>query len=170
MNPSNALTKSDLVGTGGQTVNDPIAQLKADHREVEALLKSLANSKPGVRRRSTVAKVERELQRHMRVEERLVYPLIPRILGEEVAEEAETEHGLARNGLAELKKLQDAPGFGGSVAMLTAGIKHHVKEEEHEVFPKLKANLDRTELSELGAAILKERSGRPAAGRRAKKG
>ena len=43
---------------------------------------------------------------------------------------------------------------------MTAGIKHHVKEEEHEVFPKLKANLDRTELSELGAAVLKERSGR----------
>ena len=42
--------------------------------------------------------------------------------------------------------------------MLTAGIKHHVKEEEHEVFPKLKANLDRTQLSELGEAVLKERS------------
>ncbi len=96
----------------------------------------------------------------MRIEERLVYPLVPKVLGDEAAEEAEIEHGLARKGLAELKKLQDAPGFGASVAMLTAGIKHHVKEEEHEVFPKLKANLDRTELSELGAAVLKERSGR----------
>ncbi len=141
-------------------MNDPIAQLKADHREVEALLKALANCKPGARRRSTVAKVERELQRHMRIEERLVYPLIPQVLSEEAAEEAETEHGLARSGLAELKKLQDAPGFGASVDMLTAGIKHHVKEEEHEVFPKLKANLDRTQLAELGEAVLKERSDR----------
>jgi hemerythrin superfamily protein len=140
-------------------MNDPIAQLKADHREVEALLKTLANSKqPGVRRRSTVEKVERKLALHMRIEERLIYPLIPSVLGEEAAEEASIEHGLARNGLAELKRLQDEPGFGASVDMLTAGIKHHVKEEEHEVFPKLKANLDRTQLSELGEAVFKERS------------
>jgi hemerythrin superfamily protein len=149
-------------------MNDPIAQLKADHREVETLLKTLANSKqPGVRRRSTVEKVERKLALHMRIEERLIYPLIPSVLGEEAAEEANIEHGLARTGLAELKRLQDAPGFGASVDMLTAGIKHHVKEEEHEIFPKLKANLNRTQLSELGESVLKERSGR--SGRSAKK-
>jgi hemerythrin superfamily protein len=142
-------------------MNDPIAQLKADHREMETLLKTLADSKqPGVRRRNTVEKVERKLALHMRIEERLIYPLIPSVLGEEAAEEANIEHGLARNGLAELKRLQDAPGFGASVDMLTAGIKHHVKEEEQEVFPKLKANLDRTQLAELGEAVLKERSGR----------
>jgi iron-sulfur cluster repair protein YtfE (RIC family) len=151
-------------------MNDPIVQLKADHREVEGLLKSLAKSKPGARRRSNVEKVERKLELHMRIEERLVYPLIPPLLGDEAAEEADTEHDLARSGLAELKKLQDAPGFGAAVDMLIAGIKHHVKEEEHEVFPKLKANLDRTELSELGAAVLKERSGRSAGARTAKKG
>lgn len=151
-------------------MNDPVVQLKEDHREVESLLKTLANSKPGARRRAAVDKVERKLDLHMRIEERLVYPLIPRVLGEEAAEEAETEHGLSRKGLAELKKLQDAPGFGASVDMLTAGIKHHVKEEEHEVFPKLKANLDRTELSELGAAVLKERSGRSSRRKPPKKG
>jgi hemerythrin superfamily protein len=145
-------------------MNDPIAQLKADHREVETLLKTLANSKqPGVRRRSTVEKVERKLELHMRIEEHLIYPLIPSVLGEEAAEEASIEHDLARNGLAELKRLQDEPGFGASVDMLTAGIKHHVKEEEHEVFPKLKANLDRTQLSELGEAVRKERSSRSGA-------
>jgi hemerythrin superfamily protein len=149
-------------------MNDPIAQLKVDHREVETLLKTLADSNPGPRRRSNVEKVERKLELHMRIEERLIYPLIPSVLGEEAAEEANIEHGLARNGLSELKRLQDEPGFGASVDMLTAGIKHHVKEEEHEVFPKLKANLDRTQLAELGEAVLKERSSR-AGGKRAKK-
>lgn len=149
-------------------MNDPIAQLKVDHREVETLLKTLANSNPGPRRRSNVEKVEHKLKLHMRIEERLIYPLTASVLGEEAAEEAGIEHGLARNGLSELKRLQDEPGFGASVDMLTAGIKHHVKEEEHEVFPKLKANLDRTQLAELGEAVLKERSGRTG-GKRAKK-
>jgi hemerythrin-like domain-containing protein len=56
--------------------------------------------------------------------------------------------------LASVEKLVDEPGFGAAVAMLTAGIKHHVKEEETEVFPKLKSKLDRAELAELGDAII----------------
>jgi hypothetical protein len=38
--------------------------------------------------------------------------------------------------------------------MLTAGIKHHVKEEEHEMSPELKRNLDREELAEIGDRVL----------------
>jgi hypothetical protein len=30
------------------------------------------------------------------------------------------------------------PGFGAAVAMLQAGIDHHVEEEENEAFPKLR--------------------------------
>ena len=38
--------------------------------------------------------------------------------------------------------------------MVTAGIKHHVKEEETEIFPKLKSKLSRDELRELGDAVV----------------
>ena len=34
--------------------------------------------------------------------------------------------------------------------MVTAGIRHHVKEEETELFPKLKQQLDRDTLRALG--------------------
>ena len=37
--------------------------------------------------------------------------------------------------------------------MLTAGIRHHVKEEEQEVFPELKRKMDREELRELGDKV-----------------
>ena len=37
--------------------------------------------------------------------------------------------------------------------MLTAGIKHHVKEEEQEMFPALKRKLDRDELVALGDTV-----------------
>jgi hypothetical protein len=74
-------------------------------------------------------------------------------VGEEDAKEADIEHGLARDGLDKLQQLVDEPGFGAAVAMLTAGIKHHVKEEEHEMFPDLKKKLDRSDLLALGDEV-----------------
>jgi hemerythrin-like domain-containing protein len=134
-------------------MNDPIAILKRDHREVAAMLKELDSSKPGVKRRKTTDQLVTSLTKHMKIEEGLVYPLIAERVGAEEEHEAEIEHGLARDGLSKLTELVDEPGFGAAVAMVTAGIKHHVKEEETEVFPKLKVHLDRDELVELGNAV-----------------
>ena len=132
---------------------DPIVLLKKDHREAEAMLKSLAASSPGARRRSTLKKLDGALRLHMAIEERDVYPLVAELLGEKDAQEADVEHGLARDGLDKLQELVDEPGFGAAVAMLTAGIKHHVKEEEHEMFPDLKKKLDRPDLLALGDEV-----------------
>jgi hemerythrin-like domain-containing protein len=140
-------------------MNDPIAMLKRDHREVSEMLKSLAESKPGARRRRTTEKVVASLQLHMAIEEELVYPLVRERIGEEEAQEAETEHRLARDGLEHLTKLVDEPGFGAAVAMVTAGIKHHVKEEETEVFPELKRSMDRDELARLGDEVAGRKRG-----------
>jgi hemerythrin-like domain-containing protein len=135
-------------------MNDPIALLKADHREAAAMLKTLGESKrPGDKRRRTTAKLVAALQLHLQIEESLVYPLVAQRVGKKEEQEAEIEHSLAREGLAKLSELVDEPGFGAAVAMLTAGIKHHVKEEETEVFPKLKSKLDRAELAKLGDAV-----------------
>jgi len=135
-------------------MTDPIALLKKDHREAEAMLKSLADSKPGARRQATLKKLTAALTLHMRIEEDEVYPFVAKQIGEEDAEEANIEHALARDGLAKLHELVSEPGFGAAVAMLTAGIKHHVKEEEHEMFPELKRNLDREELADIGDRVL----------------
>jgi hemerythrin-like domain-containing protein len=124
--------------------------LKQDHREAAAMLKILADSKPGARRRSTVAKLDAALNLHMEIEEKLVYPLVSKLVGKDDAKEAGIEHGLMREMLADTSRLVDEPGFGAAVAMLTAGIRHHVKEEETEVFPELKRKLDRDTLAELG--------------------
>ena len=43
--------------------------------------------------------------------------------------------------MAKLHELVGQPGFGAAVAMLKAGIAHHVEEEETEVFPKLREAL-----------------------------
>ena len=134
-------------------MNDPVALLKRDHREAAAMLKILADSKPGARRRSTVKKLVGALTLHMEIEESRVYPLVAQLVGREEQQEAEIEHGLARDGLVKLQELVDEPGFGAGVAMLTAGIRHHVKEEEQEIFPELKKKLDREQLRDLGDVV-----------------
>ena len=94
----------------------------------------------------------------MEIEERVIYPVVQRVVGKEEAEEAGVEHGLAREGLSDLQRLVDEPGFGAAVAMLTAGIRHHVKEEEQEVFPELKRKIDREELRQLGDEVAAAKS------------
>jgi hemerythrin superfamily protein len=135
-------------------VNDPIALLKADHREAAALLKQLADSKPGAARRKATDKLTKALALHMEIEEKLVYPLVAERVGEDEEKEAETEHGLARVGVAKMNELVDQGGFGAAVAMVTAGIRHHVKEEETEIFPELKSKLERDELAKLGDEVV----------------
>ena len=151
-------------------MNDPVAMLKREHREVEEMLTKLQDSNPGARRRSTVEKVAAALTLHMQMEEEVVYPVVKRVVGAEEEEEAEIEHRLAREALAHLQEMVDEPGFGAVVDMLKAGIKHHVKEEEKEVFPKLKKGLDRAELAEMGDQLMAMKSSgtrrrRPAAAR-----
>jgi hemerythrin-like domain-containing protein len=143
-------------------MNDPIAILKRDHREAAAMLKELADSKPGAKRRKTTEKLVAALTKHMTIEEQLVYPLVTKLIGKEDEKEAEIEHGLARDGLVKMTELVDEPGYGAAVAMVTAGIRHHVKEEETEMFPELKGKLDRDELAELGDAVAKKKKSRAA--------
>jgi hemerythrin-like domain-containing protein len=119
-------------------MNDPIAILKRDHREAAAMLTRLAASKPSAARRKATDKLVAALTLHMAIEEDLVYPLVAARVGDEEEHEAEIEHGLARDGLSKMTELVDEPGYGAVVAMVTAGIKHHVREEETQVFPNLK--------------------------------
>ncbi len=128
--------------------------LKADHRDVKRLLTALAESEEGPEREFMAAEVKTALAVHMELEERLVYPLVEREVGEEDADEANIEHGLARDGLATMMSMVDKPGFGAAVEMVKGGIEHHVHEEESELLPELKEKLDREQWLALGDAIV----------------
>ena len=117
---------------------DVFTVLRSDHRHVEELLSRLEESDKGAERDALVRELTEALTVHMQFEEQRLYPMLAPLDGEG-AEEAGIEHGLARDGLAKLAELSAAPGFGAAVEMLTGGIDHHVKEEETEVFPKLRA-------------------------------
>jgi iron-sulfur cluster repair protein YtfE (RIC family) len=117
---------------------DVLDHLTEEHRTAERLLAQLKDSEPGDERKRLLAALSDALTVHMEIEEDQLYPLVEEHIGVEKAEGAETEHDLARDGLEKLAELVDRPGFGAAVAMLTAGIDHHVTEEEGELFPALR--------------------------------
>lgn len=115
-------------------------ELEAQHREAEALFAKLEKAQDESTQRPLVDELVAALIKHMQIEEAEVYPEVRKIDGEMV-EEAENEHELGRQGMTKLQEMIGQPGFGAAVAMLQAGISHHVHEEEGEVFPKLRRAL-----------------------------
>lgn len=134
--------------------NDPMRILKADHREVEKLLDKLAESEEGIEREQMVDELVTKLSAHMDAEESIVYPPVRTEVGIEDEEEAEIEHGLAREGLEKVQQMVEMPGFGAAVEMLKGGISHHVEEEESQLLPELKEKLDREEWLAIGDALV----------------
>lgn len=131
---------------------DVLNLLEADHRRVEGLLESLADSDEGPRRNELVIQLIGALEVHMAFEEGELYPLLQQI-DQELEQEAETEHTLTRDGLQKLRELAAAPGFGAVVDMVTAGVAHHVTEEEDEAFPKLRDGVDDATLEALAVRL-----------------
>ena len=94
---------------------------------------------------------------HAQIEEELLYPQAKAAFeGEEESEdlvnEAEVEHGSAKELIAKIEGMSsDDEHFKATVTVLGEYIKHHVKEEEGELFPQLrKTELD---LKELGGRL-----------------
>jgi iron-sulfur cluster repair protein YtfE (RIC family) len=142
---------------------DVVTMLEQDHREVEELFEKIKNTNGAVRAQ-LVTRLAADLRLHMKVEESIVYPAIAKQVddGDDMVEEAKTEHEGARKVLADVEKLSpNEPGFDGALEMLEAGISHHVEEEEDEVFPKLRESVTVEELDDLGAkvAAAKEKAG-----------
>jgi hemerythrin superfamily protein len=127
---------------------DVVSILEADHRAVEKLFKDI-QAASGSRRSSLVDKLVTELTLHMSIEESLVYPRVS-AFDKEMSQEAKAEHALAKKVMTDMRRLApDEPGFDGALGMLQAGIEHHVQEEEGELFPKLRRELDQSELERL---------------------
>lgn len=112
--------------------------LEADHRTVEQLFSKIEKAE-GSDRAPLVDELATAVKGHMELEEKVLYPKMGTVTGEESVQEGNTEHELARKTLGEMLALApDDPGFGAALDSVKAGIEHHVKEEEGEVFPQLR--------------------------------
>jgi hemerythrin superfamily protein len=142
-----------------QKKTDAIALLSADHKEVDALFKEYeklckADADDG-EKGLLAAQICAMLTVHATIEEELFYPAARAALeddGQDLLDEAVVEHASAKDLIAQIEDAN--PGdelFDAKVQVLGEYIRHHVKEEETELFPKVKKA--KADLVALGAAL-----------------
>jgi hypothetical protein len=139
---------------------DVIEILEHDHREVEEMFSELeslrgATSEEQLKRRKDLAdQVTIELVRHSVAEEVLVYPEVEDKVSAEEAEHAREEHAEAEETLKRLERLDaDDPAFDDELATLMAEIRHHIEDEEGEMFAHMRQVIDAEELRKLGDRV-----------------
>ena len=135
---------------------DGIALLKEDHRTVKKLFKDFAatGDRAHATRRKIVDRIITELSIHAGIEETVLYPRSRAVVkgAEPDVLEALEEHHLVKLTCAELEKM-DAKDerFAAKVQVLTENVKHHIEEEETDLFPRLRKAFSRAELLQMGA-------------------
>ncbi|NES26413.1 hemerythrin domain-containing protein [Micromonospora terminaliae] len=143
--------------TDVQTERDVVDVLMTDHREVEAIFVELESRQGTPEHRRRLADVViAELVRHAVAEEAYVYPTARKALpdGDQLAEHEIAEHSDAERTMKELESLDPSePRFDELLTHLTATIRHHVQDEETDLFPRLRAACAREELVELAGKV-----------------
>jgi hemerythrin superfamily protein len=144
--------------------------LASDHRKVEGLFQMYEEEKEGEEetKRALAQRICGELTVHAQIEEELFYPWLKENMDEtDKLEEAYVEHASAKDLIAQIQGASEVDeGFDARVKVLSEYIKHHVQEEENEIFQEVQGQQE--ELDELGQemasrkAELMEEMGLPA--------
>lgn len=139
-----------------------ITLLKNDHKTVEDLFKRFEKLGPrAVKSKQDITeRVVRELSIHAVIEETVLYPAI-----REVTEKSDTqdmvlesleEHHVVKWMLWELERTDPSDErYDAKMRVLMENVRHHVEEEEKDLFPQVNKMFDRGQLDELGDAMNK---------------
>ena len=143
---------------------DAITLLKQDHRTVEALFARYEGGLDTEEKRAVVDEIIRELSIHAAIEEQFLYPAMREAFpkGEDMAEEGIDEHGEVKETLSDLDGMDPSePGFDPKVRSLIGDVRHHVEEEENEMFPNFQSAVSADRLEELGGLMERGKASAP---------
>jgi hemerythrin superfamily protein len=141
--------------------NDALALLKRDHENVDAMFKKYDRMKEGDERKAPLREqVCMELTVHAKLEEELFYPALKSLFEQggmdkavDLIEEADVEHASLKWLIEQLQSgdQSDEGMIDAKVKVLSEYVKHHVQEEEGEIFKAArKVDID---LEALGAEM-----------------
>lgn len=129
--------------------------LHKDHEKVLAMFKEYAGIRQGdgdaARKPELAERICMELKVHARIEEEIFYPAM-RESSESISlvNEAEVEHASAKQLIKEIESMQPEDKlFDAKIKVLGEYVRHHVREEEEQMFPLAeKAGIDTAEMAD----------------------
>ena len=133
---------------------DALTLLMSQHKEVKSIFEELEETEDHDDKLALFEELADALAAHAAIEEKIFYPMAYSSDTQDLLNEAVEEHLAAKRLLADLLKMSpDDEKFDAKVKVLKEQIEHHVEEEETELFPKVRADLDASTLEMLGAQM-----------------
>lgn len=113
------------------------------------------NSEDALKRRQDLKEqVTIELVRHSVAEEVIVYPRVASKISQDQVDHAREEHKEAEETMARLEKLDPTDAsFDAEMDELMKEIRHHIEDEEGEMFAAMREGLSDDELKAMGTAV-----------------
>lgn len=137
--------------------------LKNDHRRVSEMIERLEHPNLQAVNVEMFEQLKDALETHTRMEERVFYPeLEDEDETRRLIEESYREHHQVDEILARLDGMKDqtlSDGWAASFNELKRSVKHHVTEEEQELFPQAENLLGATRLLEMAYEMDRIRTG-----------
>ena len=127
--------------------------LRADHRKVSGLFAEFGKARSGARKKALVGTICAELSVHAQVEEEVFYPAVKAALKDKaLIPEAVVEQATMKDLIGQIEGVEpDGEIYDAKVKVLAEYVKHHVKEEHTEMFPR--ARKTRLDMHALGAQM-----------------
>jgi hypothetical protein len=141
---------------------DALRLLKDDHARVQSMFNQYEKLESDAEKEDLAATICSEIKLHASMEEQIFYPAVRRAIeDQEIMNEADVEHAGAKELIAKIEKSSpEDEHFDALVTVLGEAIKHHVKEEEGEMFKQIrKSDLD---LDSLGDRMMRFKAEREA--------
>lgn len=135
---------------------DAITLLTQDHRRTDELFDRFEQTDDPDEKKRLVREFTHELSVHAAVEEQWLYPLTAQTVvdGRSLAGHSVEEHQKVKDLLAWLDDAEPTDsGYGERVGELITEVRHHVEEEETQLFPKLREAVPAAQLEMLGSAM-----------------
>ncbi len=134
--------------------------LKADHRVVDALFKKIEDTTPS-KYAPIFKKIKNELDTHAHIEEKLFYPKLKKEGKKDLVDivlEGLEEHAQMKKFLREVDKLTaKSEKYAPKIMVLIEDTRHHVREEENEMFPLVREQFSDEQLEKLGEQLMQEK-------------
>ncbi len=137
---------------------DAIAMLRADHAKVSALFAEFEKARSSTKKMALVGTICTELSVHAQVEEEVFYPAVKAALKDKsLIPEAVVEQATMKALISQIEGVApDGEMYDAKVKVLAEYVKHHVKEEHTEMFPRAKAT--RLDMAALGARMAQRKA------------